>query len=181
MGATANELVAFYDGERTRILIAVPARRSSTSWFAAAPRTTLAMRRRRVGAAATASSAAVGGLVPSSSSQERSLRVLIAGPRIATRPGTERLRLGRRADLVPRAMLIVSGTFGPGARGSRMRSSRWGRCRQSCQSGAAHLISGGFWAPDGAYSRYVSPAIGLVWVLVVSLFLTRSPATRAGW
>ena len=25
-------------------------------------------------------------------------------------------------------------------------------------------MSGGFWAPDGAYSRFVSPIIGLVWV-----------------
>jgi hypothetical protein len=24
-------------------------------------------------------------------------------------------------------------------------------------------VSGGFWAPDGLYSRFVSPAIGPVW------------------
>jgi hypothetical protein len=40
----------------------------------------------------------------------------------------------------------------------------------------------GFWATDGGYSRFVSPIIGLVWVVVVSgVLLTRSPATRAGW
>ena len=33
------------------------------------------------------------------------------------------------------------------------------------------------WGP-----RFVSPAIGLVWGMVVSgVLLTRSPATRAGW
>jgi hypothetical protein len=43
-------------------------------------------------------------------------------------------------------------------------------------------MSDGFFAPDGAYSRFVSPIIGLAWVLVVSrVLLTRSPATRAAW
>ena len=48
--------------------------------------------------------------------------------------------------------------------------------------GGTTWLSGGFWAPDGAYSRFVSPIIGVVWVLVVSrILLTRSPTTRAAW
>jgi hypothetical protein len=48
--------------------------------------------------------------------------------------------------------------------------------------GGTTWLSGGFWAPDGAYSRFVSPIIGLAWVLVVSrILLSRSPATRAAW
>ena len=48
--------------------------------------------------------------------------------------------------------------------------------------GGTTWLSGGFWAPDGAYSRFVWPAIGLVWGMVVSgVLLTRSPATRSGW
>ena len=48
--------------------------------------------------------------------------------------------------------------------------------------GGTTWLSGGFWAPDGAYSRLVSPIIGIVWVLVVSwVLLARSPATRSGW
>ena len=48
--------------------------------------------------------------------------------------------------------------------------------------GGTTWMSDGFWAPDGVYSRFVSPVIDLVWVLVVSrVLLTRSPATRAGW
>jgi len=48
--------------------------------------------------------------------------------------------------------------------------------------GSTTWLSGGFWAPDGAYSRFVSPIIGLLWVVVVSRdLLIRSPATRAGW
>src|ERR1700694_1783677 len=47
--------------------------------------------------------------------------------------------------------------------------------------GGTTWLSGGFWAPDGVYSRFVSPAIGLVWGMVVGgVLLNRSPATRAG-
>jgi hypothetical protein len=34
----------------------------------------------------------------------------------------------------------------------------------------------GFWAPDGAYSRFVSTILALAWVAVVSGFLMRSAA-----
>jgi hypothetical protein len=39
----------------------------------------------------------------------------------------------------------------------------------------------GFWAPDGAYSRFISPTIALAWVAVVSgLLVMRAPsAARA--
>jgi hypothetical protein len=48
--------------------------------------------------------------------------------------------------------------------------------------GGTTWLSSGFWAPDGAYSRFVSLIIGLVWILDVSrILLTRSLATRAGW
>ena len=44
--------------------------------------------------------------------------------------------------------------------------------------GGTTWLRGGFWAPDGAYSRFVSPLILLAWVVVVSrVLLTRSPAT----
>ena len=48
--------------------------------------------------------------------------------------------------------------------------------------GGATWLSGGFWAPGGAYSQFISPIIGLLWVVVVSrVLLTRSPAMRGGW
>jgi len=48
--------------------------------------------------------------------------------------------------------------------------------------GGTTWLSAGFWAPDGAYSRFVSPLLLVLWVLVVSrVLLTRSPATRAAW
>ena len=48
--------------------------------------------------------------------------------------------------------------------------------------GGTTWLTGGFWAPDGVYSRFVWPAIGVLWGMVVSgVLLTRSPATRSGW
>jgi hypothetical protein len=38
--------------------------------------------------------------------------------------------------------------------------------------------SDGIWAPDGAYSRFISPIIGLAWITVISgLLFTRGPWT----
>jgi hypothetical protein len=48
--------------------------------------------------------------------------------------------------------------------------------------GGTTWLRDGFWSPYSAYSRFVSPIIGVVWVVVVSrVLLTRSPAARAGW
>jgi len=48
--------------------------------------------------------------------------------------------------------------------------------------GTTWLSDGGFWAPDGVYTRFVSPLLLLLWVVMVSrVLLTRSPATRAAW
>jgi len=67
VGAAADALVKFYDGDRTRILIAAVVSGMAVLnllWFAAALRTTLAdAGQDGWGAAATASSAAVGGLL----------------------------------------------------------------------------------------------------------------------
>ena len=44
-------------------------------------------------------------------------------------------------------------------------------------AGGTTWASSGFWAADGAYSRWVTTIIGLAWIAVVSGFLTmRSPA-----
>jgi hypothetical protein len=44
--------------------------------------------------------------------------------------------------------------------------------------GATTWASDGFWAPDGAYSRFISPIIGLAWIAVISgLLVTRGPST----
>jgi hypothetical protein len=49
-------------------------------------------------------------------------------------------------------------------------------------AGGSTWMSDGFWAPSGAYSRFVAPAIAFVWIAAVSrVLLNRAPDGRAGW
>jgi hypothetical protein len=190
VGASPDALIAFYDGERTRILIAAVFSGLAIlnlMWFAAALRTTLAdAGQDGWGAAATASSAAVGALFLLLVSLVAALAYSIAGS------GNQTLTSGFNdfawAGVVltsfPRAMLIMSGAFG------LWRARLISNTLFAAGVGAVVLVllggttwlSDGFWSPYGLYSRFVSPLIGVGWVLVVSrVLLTRSPATRAGW
>ena len=190
VGASPDTLVAFYDGERTRILIAAVFSGLAIlnlTWFAAALRTTLAdAGQDGWGAAATASSAAVGALFLLLISVVAALAYSIAGS------GNQTLTSGLN-DFVwacvvltsfPRAMLIMSGAFG------LWRARLISNTLFAAGVGAVVLVllggttwlSDGFWSPYGVYSRFVSSLIGVAWVVVVSrVLLTRSPATRAGW
>src|SRR5437016_4921087 len=118
VGAPADALVAFYHGDRTRILIAAVFSGVAVLnllWFAAALRTTLAdAGQDGWGAAATASSAALGGLFLLLITVGAALAYSIAGS------GNHTLTSGLN-DLAwacvvltsfPRAMLIIAGTFG---------------------------------------------------------------------
>ena len=118
VGASADALVAFYDGHRTRILIAATFSGLNVLnllWFAAALRTTLAdAGQDGWGAAATASSAAVGGLFLLLITVGAALAYSIAGS------GNNTLTSGLNdfawvcvvLTSFPRAMLIMAGTFG---------------------------------------------------------------------
>jgi hypothetical protein len=191
VGASADALAAFYDGDRTRILIAAVFFGLSILnllWFAAALKTTLAdAGQDGWGAAATASSAAVGGLFLLIIAVGAALAYSIAGP------GNGLLTSGLN-DFVwacvvlssfPRAMLIMSGAFGLWRAGliSNALFAAGVAAVVLVLLGGTTWLSDGFWAADGAYSRFVSPFIGVVWVVVVSrVLLTQSPATtRAGW
>ena len=84
----------------------------------------------------------------------------------------------------PRAMLIMAGTFGLWR--ARLISNALFAAGVAAivlaLLGGTTWLSGGLWAPDGAYTRFFAPGIGFLWVLVVSrVLLARSPATRAGW
>jgi hypothetical protein len=190
VGASADALRAFYDGHRSRILIAAffsGLNLLNLLWFTAAVRTTLAdAGQDGWGSAAAAASAAFGALFLLQIATTAALAYSIAGL------GNDALTSGLNAfawalvvlTSFPRAMLIMAWTFG-----------LW-RARQISNAlftagvaalilvllGGSTWISGGFWAPDGAYSRLVSPLIGLIWIVVVSrVLLTRSPVTRTGW
>src|SRR6202163_269193 len=190
VGAPADALVAFYDGHRTRILIAAVVSGMAVLnllWFAAALRTTLADAAQDGGGAArTPASAGVGGLFLLFITVGAALAYSIAGS------GNHTLTSGLNdfawacvvSTSFPRAMLIMAGTFGLWRAGliSNALFATGVAAVVLVLLGGTTWLSGGVWAADGAYVRFVSPIIGLVWVVVVSrVLLTRSPATRAGW
>lgn len=183
VGASPDVLVGFYDGERTRILIAAVFSGLAIlnlMWFAAALRTTLA------DAGQDGWGAAVGALFLLLITVVAALAYSIAGK------GNQTLTSGLNdlawAGVVltsfPRAMLIMSGAFGLWR--ARLISNALFAAGVAgvvlVLLGGTTWMRDGFWSPYGVYSRFVSPFIGVVWVVVVSrVLLTRSPATRAGW
>jgi hypothetical protein len=190
LGAGSIALVAFFHGERTRILVAVfffGLNLLNLLWFTTAVRSTLAdAGRDGWGAAATAASAVFGALYLLLLTVDAVLAYSIAGS------GNHTLTSGLNdfawALLVltsfPRAMLIMAWTFGLWRAGqiSNALFTTGVAALVLVLLGATTWMSGGIWAPDGAYSRLVSPLIGLAWIVVVSqVLLTRSPATRAAW
>ncbi len=190
VGAPADALVAFYQGDRARIVIAAIFAGMAVLnllWFAAALRSTLAdAGQDGWGAAATASSTAVGALFLLLISAGSALAYSIAGS------GNDAFTSGLNdfawacavLSSFPRAMLVMSGSFGLWR--ARLISNTLFAAGVAAVVlvllGGTTWLRGGFWAPDGAYSRFVSPVIGLVWVLVVSrVLLSRPPAARSGW
>ena len=190
VGADTDALAAFYSGERTRILIAAffaGLNLLNLLWFTAALRTTLAdAGQDGWGAAATAASAAFGALFFLHIAVGSALAYSIADA------GDHTLTSGLNdftwASLVlssfPRAMLVMAAAFGLW-RAALISNALFGvgiAAVVLVLLGGSTWMSGGLWAPDGAYSRFVSPAIGLAWLLVVSrVLLSQRPAARAGW
>jgi hypothetical protein len=190
VGASAEALSAFYDGERTRILIAAVVSGNAVLfllWFAAALRTTLAdAGQGGWGAAAVISGAAFGGLSLLLTAIGAALAYSIAGS------GNPALASGLNdfswALLVlisfPRAMLIMSAAFGLWR--ARLISNGLFAIGVAFVvlgvMGTTTWVSGGPWAADSDFTRFVSPALLIVWVVVVSWVLfTRRPAIRTGW
>jgi hypothetical protein len=190
VGASADALVAFYDGDRTRILIAAVISGLAVLnllWFAAAIRTDLAdAGQDGWGAAATASSAAVGGLLLLLITVVAALAHSIAGSgnQMLTSGLNDFAWTGVVLTSFPRAMLVMASAFGLW-RARLIPNALFAAGVAAVVLvllGGTTWLSSGFWAPDGVYSRFVSPIIGLAWVLVVSrVLLARSPATRPGW
>jgi len=189
VGASADALAAFYASHRTRILISAVFSGLAVlnlMWFAAALRTTLAdAGQDGWGAAATAASAGVGALFLLLIAVTAGLAYSIAGS------GNQSVSSGLNDVMwalvvltsFPRAMLVMSGSFGlwrAGLISNRLFGAGVAVVVLGVLGGTT-WVSGGFWAPDGVYSRFVWPILGLVWVLVFNRVLARSPATRAGW
>jgi succinate dehydrogenase/fumarate reductase cytochrome b subunit len=185
VGASADTLVSFYDGQRMRILMATMLFGTSVLfllWFAAAIRSVLHdAGQGGWGAAATASSAALGGM----------LWVLVAvGSALAYSTaglGNGALTTGLNdlacvvVSAFPRALLIMAGTFGLW-RAKMISNALFGvgvAAVLLVLVGGTTWASNGIWAPSGDYTRFVSPIIGLVWIVVFSrvLLTRRSPST----
>lgn len=190
VGASAEALTAFYQGDRLRILIAAVLGGFAIlnlMWFAAALRATLAEAGQDGwGAAATASSAALGGVLLLLVTVSAALAHSIAGSGNPALLGgiNDFAWAGVVLSSFPRAMLIMSAAFGLW----RARLISNGLFAVGVAAvvlvllGGTTWMSSGFWAPDGVFSRVVSPLIGLVWILIVSrVLLTRSPPTRGAW
>ena len=189
VGASSDELVAFFDGNRTWILIATVLSGLAVLnllWFVAALRATLAdAGQDGWGAAATASSAMVGALFLLLLTISAALSYSIAGS------GNQALTSGLNdvewacfvLSSFARAMLVMSAAFGLWRAGliSNALFAVGVAAVILVLAGGTTWLSGGFWAPDGVYSRFVSPIIGLAWILVVSRVLLTSRATRTGW
>jgi hypothetical protein len=181
VGASTDKLVSFYDGDRTRILIATVFFCFSfleLLWFGTALSSVL----RDAGkggwaAAATASSAAWAALLFVRMTVRTALVFSIAGS------GYHQLTSGLN-DLAwvltvilafPTAMFVMSGAFGLSRAG--IISKRFFAAGVTAVVlvllGGTTLASNGFWAPDGAYAL-VSEVAWLVWIVVLSGFLVRA-------
>ena len=189
VGAPTDTLLAFYSDHRVRIPIAAVFSGLAVlnlMWFSAALRSTLAdSDKDGWGGAATAASAALGGLM-------LVLVMVSAMPAYSTAGSGSAFASGFHdfvwAGIVlssfPRAMLIMAGTFGLWRAGiiSNKLFAAGVIAVVLVLLGGTTWMNSGLWAPDGAYSRIISPAIGFAWVVVVSrVLLNTSSVSRARW
>jgi hypothetical protein len=190
IGAAADVLDAFYLGDRTRILAAAAfsgLNLLNLLWFVAALRVTLSdAGQDGWGTAATIASAAFASLCVLQVAIGAALAYSIEGSGIqALAAGLNEISWALAVvSAFPRAMLIMSGVFGLWR--ARLISSALFTAGVGAVvlgvAGGTTWLSSGFWAPDGAYTRFVSPLLLLLWVAVVSrVLLARAPATRTGW
>ena len=188
MGASAEKLVSFYDGDRTRILIATIIfclGFLNLLWFAAALSTNL--RDAGLGGWATAvtvSSAALGAMLFARMAVRAALAFSIAGS--GSSEVTSGLNdLGWVLSVIvsfPAAMFVMSGSFGLW-RASIISKEAFGAGVAAVVLvllGGTTWASDGFWAPDGAHALISGGIIFFAWIAVLSGFLAmRRSTTRA--
>jgi len=76
----------------------------------------------------------------------------------------------------PRAMLIMGGTFGLW-RAGMISNALFGAGVVAVVLvllGGTTWAANGIWAANGAYSRFISPIIGIAWIVVISGILLKS-------
>jgi hypothetical protein len=184
VGASADKLVSFYDGDRTRILIGSIVFGFAIlclMWFAAALASLLRDEGKGGwGRAATAASAAIGAVYFVLITLWTALAYSIAGA------GNDQITSALN-DLTcalhgfawfPIAMLIMAGSFGLWRAGlfSSAAFAAGVTAMVLVLLGVTTWASDGFWAADGAYVRFVPTLVMLVWIAAVSAFLMRLPS-----
>jgi hypothetical protein len=186
IGAAGGELVSFYDGDRTRILIATVIfgfAFLNLMWFGAAIASALRdAGKAGWGAAATASSTAFAAVWFVVITIHAALAYSIAGSGNTTFTSglNDFVWVLLVLSAFPTAMLIMSGSFGLWRAGILSnRGFALGVTAMVLVLARATTWAGdGFWAPDGAYSAYVATTVMAVWVLGISrVLLARRPAT----
>jgi hypothetical protein len=188
IGASADSLVSFYDGDRVRILIATVIfgfAFLNLMWFGAAIASALRdAGKAGWGAAATASSTAFAGVWFVVITINAALAYSIAGSaNNAFASGLNDLSWVLLVlSAFPTAMLIMSGSFGLWRAG--ILSNRGFALGVTAMvlvlARATTWASDGFWAPDGAYSAYVATTVMALWVIGISrVLLARRPSTAS--
>src|SRR5262245_7604427 len=185
VGASTDALVAFYDGDRTRILIATVVfgfALLNLMWFGAAIASALRdAGKAGWGNAATAATTAFAGVWFVIITIGAALAYSIAGS--GNTMFTSGLNDLTWALIVlssfPIAMVIMSGSFGLWRAG--ILSSRGFALGVAAMVllllSATTWAGDGFWAPDGAYSQYVPWTVTALWVVGISrVLLSRKPA-----
>jgi hypothetical protein len=186
IGASADSLVSFYDGDRVRILIATVIfgfAFLNLMWFGAAIASALRdAGKAGWGAAATASSTAFAGVWFVVITISAALAYSISGSgNAAFTSGLNDLSWVLLVlSAFPTAMLIMSGSFGLWRAG--ILSNRGFALGVTAMvlvlARATTWASDGFWAPDGAYSAYVATTVMALWVIGISrVLLARRPST----
>ena len=181
VGASAEKLVSFYDGDSTRVLIATVVFGFATlclMWFAAALATMLRdAGKGGWGTAATAAAAAIGAVYFVRIILRAALAYSIAGS------GEERITSALNDVLwvvaaiawFPVAMLVMAGSFGLWRAGifSGAAFAAGVTTMVLLLLGTTTWASDGFWAVDGGYALFVPTILMLLWIGVVSAFLMR--------
>jgi hypothetical protein len=185
LGASPAELLSFFHGDRTRILIATVVfcfAFLELLWFGARSRAFCVMPVWRAGgAAATASSAALGAILFFRMTVRAGLAFSIADLRhLQVTSGLADLAFALTViSCFPAAMFVMSGAFGLSRAGiiSKRFFSAGVAAVVLVLLGGTTWASDGFWAPDGAYAL-IAQIVLFLWIAVLSGFLAmRSPST----
>ena len=185
IGASAETLVGYYDGDSTRILIGIVILGFAflnLMWFGAALASALRdAGKAGWGAAATASSTAFAGMWFVIITINAALAYSIAdyGNTALTSALNDLTWVLVVLTAFPVGMLILAGSFGLWRAGILSnRGFALGVTAMVLVLLRATTWAGdGFWAPDGAYSQYVATTVMALWVIAISrVLLARRPS-----